>query len=788
MSSRFSGRVRAQRLHLRAALDLEDAGGVGALDRGVGRRVVEGIRERSIRSPRVPGDLSTQRSTADSIPSPSRSILRKPASAQESLSHWTIWRPSIAAGTHRAAVDQRPGRDDHPARVLGDGAAARAPRRPAEPASAQRARPRGALGAERRSTSPADARSASRSRRSPRHPLDLRRRQPERLAELADRAARAVGREGGDQRRALPPVALVDAGDQLRADVAREVEVDVRQRGQLLVEEAAEQRLVRRPGRRARGRSGSRRSSRRSSRGRGRAAAARGRGVRPAHLDRHLTGQLQQLVVEQEEAGAARASRSSAAPPPAGARPRRATARRCRRSGRRSRRRRARRAGAWRPRPRPRDSGSRGRWRGRSSSRSASRRVSATASGCSAKRAAIASGEASTWLRFPRRCGSEASSVVCEADGDERVLQRRAARRGRGRCRWRRREPSRSASRARPRLRARSSRQERPLQLDPEALAAEGLAQAAAEALAAGGVAALPGAGKGTVPGAAGEADEPLGVGLDLLQRRPGRGGGAGGVVAGVGVGGSEQPAEVAIPRRRFDQQRQMHELRILLRSTGRFRHHGCAFRPVDLGRAEGDGQLGAGDRAQRELLAGVGELARSPDAVVVGQRQRRVALGLGGVGQLQRGRGAIEEGEGRVGVQLYVWGRRHRPLRRAGGTSGRARRSGRRRRRGRRRTPARSRRAAAGLAPTSGLRRPTAHGPTRRRLQRPPMARARAAGWRGPPPARARTGGGGGCTARERGQHRPALGHPRAQEIDRQDLQHKSGINSSMYMVCHSF
>ena len=48
---------------------------------------------------RAPPTSSTQRSTAESIPSPSRSILRKPASAQESLSHWTIWRPSIAAGT-----------------------------------------------------------------------------------------------------------------------------------------------------------------------------------------------------------------------------------------------------------------------------------------------------------------------------------------------------------------------------------------------------------------------------------------------------------------------------------------------------------------------------------------------------------------------------------------------------------------------------------------------------------------------------------------------------------------
>ena len=80
--------------------------------------------------------------------------------------------------------------------------------------------------------------------RAARDALDLPRRQAERLAELADRAARAVGREGGDERRVLAPVALVDARDQLLAHVAREVEVDVRQRGDLLVEEAAEEELV----------------------------------------------------------------------------------------------------------------------------------------------------------------------------------------------------------------------------------------------------------------------------------------------------------------------------------------------------------------------------------------------------------------------------------------------------------------------------------------------------------------------------------------------------------------
>ena len=40
-SSRFSGRVRSSDLHLRAALDLEDADGVGALDLVVDVRVVE---------------------------------------------------------------------------------------------------------------------------------------------------------------------------------------------------------------------------------------------------------------------------------------------------------------------------------------------------------------------------------------------------------------------------------------------------------------------------------------------------------------------------------------------------------------------------------------------------------------------------------------------------------------------------------------------------------------------------------------------------------------------------
>ena len=58
--------------------------------------------------------------SAESIPKPERSIFRNPASEQESLSHCTICRPCIAGWHDRAAVDQRPCREHHPAGVLGE--------------------------------------------------------------------------------------------------------------------------------------------------------------------------------------------------------------------------------------------------------------------------------------------------------------------------------------------------------------------------------------------------------------------------------------------------------------------------------------------------------------------------------------------------------------------------------------------------------------------------------------------------------------------------------------------
>src|SRR5205807_3202228 len=102
-------------------------------------------------------------------------------------------------------------------------------------------------------------------------------------------------------RGAVVPVALVDARDQLLADVPREIEVDVRQRGQLLVEEAPDQQLV-----------GDRVNVREAGqvaddRGDARAAAATGRQQRASRVGaadfyRHLARELEHVVVQQEEA------------------------------------------------------------------------------------------------------------------------------------------------------------------------------------------------------------------------------------------------------------------------------------------------------------------------------------------------------------------------------------------------------------------------------------------------------------------------------------------------------
>ena len=108
-------------------------------------------------------------------------------------------------------------------------------------------------------------------------------------------------------------------------------------------------------------------------------------------------------------------------------------------------------------------------------SRSAKRPDSCTASGCSGKRAAIASGDASTCEVLPRRCGSDSSSVVPSRAATKASC---SATRERA-CAWTlpvatQGTPSRSASSDSRRLRRRSCLREGALQLDSKALRPEG--------------------------------------------------------------------------------------------------------------------------------------------------------------------------------------------------------------------------------------------------------------------------------------------------------------------------
>src|SRR5438270_1327408 len=63
----------------------------------------------------------------------------------------------------------------------------------------------------------------------PRDPLYLASRQTQHFAELADSTTRPVCRKRSDKRGTVVSIAFMDPGNELLSDVARKVEVDVRQ-------------------------------------------------------------------------------------------------------------------------------------------------------------------------------------------------------------------------------------------------------------------------------------------------------------------------------------------------------------------------------------------------------------------------------------------------------------------------------------------------------------------------------------------------------------------------------
>ena len=294
-------RPRAQQhLHLRARLDLEDADGVRRLD----LRVHLGVVERDAREVEVlarrPPELRHARLDRRQHPEPQQVDLQEARVGARVLVPLAERAPLHRRRLQRHEPVERAVRDDHAAGVLREvaGEARDLLRQGVEGAEAQVA---GALrDARQLAQLLADVRGVPAVGRRG-QPGDVARRQPQRLAELADGAARAVRREGADEAGLPRPVRLVHPHDQPLADVAREVEVDVGDARELLVEEAAEReaplhgvdvreaREVADDGADARAAPAPRRQH----------VARR---VRPAHLERDLAGQLQHLEVQQEEA------------------------------------------------------------------------------------------------------------------------------------------------------------------------------------------------------------------------------------------------------------------------------------------------------------------------------------------------------------------------------------------------------------------------------------------------------------------------------------------------------
>ena len=159
--------------------------------------------------------------------------------------------------------------------------------------------------------------------------------------------------------------------------------------------------------------------------------------------------------------------------------------------------------------------------------------------------------------------------------------------------------------------------QERALQLDPEAIGSERIEQAPEREL----VVHPP-------QRATAQADQPLGVVQDVRKLYVCLGGWPR-LIPGVAVRERQDPAEAGPATGILDQQRQMP--------------------------AVGEVDLGAVDRAQPERPRGDRELHRARDRVVVGQGNRFVAQLERGGDDLVGQRGAVQEREGRMTVELDV-------------------------------------------------------------------------------------------------------------------------------------
>ena len=424
-------------------------------------------------------------------------------------------------------------------------------------------------------------------------------------------------------------VALVDARDQDVADVAREIEVDVRERGELLVQEAAEEELVldrvdvRESGEVA------------DDRGDARAAAATGReqrsrGVGAAHLRGHLARKLEQIAVKQKEARQPERADDRElllkAALCGGARSAPGVARRQEIAAERGQ------PPVCRAVLGPRIAVAEVRGEVEPEPlRKAARFLDRVRMVREASRHRLRRREDVRGVPSPQ--GLRLVEGGAGADGHEGVLERDAiASVGVDIARGHAGNPQPLGELREVAVATAVAAGERALELDPEAIRPERAQKAPSDERRLGVELPVDPAPDRPVPRAAGQAHEAGRVALDLLERDA-RGRRLGRPLARPLVSLRDQPAEVPVARSVLAEQ----------------------------GDVEGvvEGELRSDDRAQAERFRRLRELHRAVEAVVVGDGERGVPVLRGGMRELDRMRGAVQERERRVAVELDVGHRR---------------------------------------------------------------------------------------------------------------------------------
>ncbi len=225
-----------QALHLRAALDLEDADRVRLLDLLVDAGVVERHTREVDRLASQPRDAVDRVLDGREHAEPEEIDLQEAGVAAAVLVPLADLASCHRGGLYRHEVDQRPGRDDHAAGMLAD-----VTRQPCDLLRqlAERGPAWACMCAGHAVELVSDAGRIP-AVGDPCEPFQLGERQPERLADVANRTTAAIARERRDERGVLTAVALGDAHDQLLSDVTRKVEVDVGHGDHLVVDEATE--------------------------------------------------------------------------------------------------------------------------------------------------------------------------------------------------------------------------------------------------------------------------------------------------------------------------------------------------------------------------------------------------------------------------------------------------------------------------------------------------------------------------------------------------------------------